>query len=113
MVGESFAIELRDPSEAGRAEIEAAVCRMGGRVDGTGLRLTVSAPTPNQVTAIRSMLMNDPRVISDEQRAVVAAQERLAEHQAEVEAAQRADQVAQLEARVAEQAKRIAELEAR
>jgi hypothetical protein len=75
-------------------------------------RWHVSAPSPKQRAAIRSMLMSDPRVVSDEQRAVAAAQERFAEHQAEQEAARRSDQVAQLGAQVVEQAERIAELEA-
>jgi hypothetical protein len=81
-------------------------------VAGDGTDMHVRAPdNPRALATIYAQLQADPRVISNEERAVAAAQERLAEHQAEQEAARRADRVAQLEAQVAEQARRIAELE--
>jgi hypothetical protein len=107
----SFSVELRDGSPAGRAELEALVRRYGGDAHATGDKLTVTAPTRGAAETIYHALEADPRVISNEERAVAAAQERLAKHQAEQEPARRADRVAQLEARVAEQAERIAELE--
>jgi hypothetical protein len=73
-----------------------------------------SARSPNNPRAldtIRVALEADPRVVSFEEAAAVAAQERLRQHQGEVAEARRADRVAQLEAQVAEQAARIAELE--
>jgi hypothetical protein len=109
--GGAFTVQLRDSSPAGRAELETLVRSRNGEPSGTGDQLTVRSVNHRTAEAIFHLLEGDPRVISNEERAVQAQQERYAERQAEVEAAWRADRVAQLEAQVAEQAERIAELE--
>jgi hypothetical protein len=108
---DQISVELRDSSPNARAELEALVRRYGGDPGGTGDKLLARALTFKAADSLQAALENDPRVISNEERAVAAAQKRLAEHQAQVDAAQRADGVAQLEAQVAAQAARIAELE--
>ena len=110
MNGGSFTVQLRDWSPAGRAELEALVRSRNGEPSGTGDELTVRADRSTAET-IFHLLEGDPRVISNEERAAAAAQERLAEHQAEQEAARRADRVVQLEEQNAELRARIAELE--
>jgi hypothetical protein len=108
----TFTVQLRDSSRAGRAELEALVRRYNGEPLGAGDQLTVRAHWKSAET-IFHLLEGDPRVISNEERAVAAAQERLAEHQGEQEAARRADRVTQLEAQNAELQARIAELQRR
>jgi hypothetical protein len=108
----TFQVELRDPSAAGHAELEALVRRYGGDAGGAGTTLTVRAPTVAVAGSVFHALEADPRVVSNAERAAAEAAERLGKHQAEQEAARRADRIAQLEAQVAAQAARIAELEA-
>jgi hypothetical protein len=106
-------VTLRDTSPNARAELEALVRRYGGEPVGAGAELWANAPSIAATQAIFAALEADPRVISNEERAVEAAQQRLAEHQAEQEAARKADREAQLQAENAELRARVAELEAK
>jgi hypothetical protein len=100
-IDQSFTVELRDSSPAGRAELETLVRSRTGEPSGVGDQLTVRAVNHKTAEAIFHLVENDPRVISNEERVAAAAQERLLEYQAEQEAARHADRVAQLEAQVA------------
>jgi hypothetical protein len=107
MGGEQFSVEVTDVSDGARFELESLVRIYGGSVVGwSGNQLTVRAGLDRTAgERLRAVLMNDPRVIDDNQRDVLARSEAAAER-----AGYAADHVSHLEA---ENARLRAELDAK
>jgi hypothetical protein len=97
MVGETITVEVRDTSDNGRAEVEGLAIRYGGiPVRWSGSQFTVRVgPGRSTAGTLRAALMNDPRVIDDNERDVLARAEAARERAGHV-----ADQQSFLEAEV-------------
>ena len=106
-MGDQITVEVRDTSDNARAELEALTVRYGGiPVRWSGNELTVRAgPGRSAAGTLRAVLENDPRVVSDNERDVLARAEAAAAW-----AGYAADHVSYLEA---ENARLRAELDAK
>jgi hypothetical protein len=107
MGGETMTVEVRDVSENARHELETLVFNYGGvPVKWSGNQFTVRAGVDRAAgERLRAVLHNDPRVIGDNERDVLARSEAAAER-----AGYAADHVSSLEA---ENARLRAELDAK
>jgi hypothetical protein len=94
-MGEQITVEVRDTSANARAELEALTLNYGGiPVQWSGSQFTVRVgPGRSTSGTLRAALMNDPRVIDDNERDVLARAEaarelagHVADHQSFLEA---------------------------
>jgi hypothetical protein len=110
MGGETITVEARDLSDNARAELETLTLRYGGiPVGWSGSQFTVRAgPGRSAAGTLRAVLENDPRVVSDLDRDVLARAEAAADRAGAV-----CDYQSQLEAQNAELRARVAGLERR